>query len=410
MTARFAFIAVLVAGCHGATIHEALPDGGGGDAGGGTGGGIAGTTGGGGRAGTGGAGGGAGRGGTTGAAGATGGRGGSAGAGCAAQMTPQMFYRGDLPPLFTAVTPNRFYWVEYNSPSLALHYTAGYPPAENKHMIQISSAPLNSYEITASDVRVAGLQAYNKELSVWGPDSGSTQIDEMTMASANAIAIDGPTIFYSVNAPGGSVTPGIYTWNPPAGPTLFESDAELGRDRTNGSLLRVTPTKLLLSDYADVWFVDRAAKGPRTLLFANPTTRVIQEVRPARGLTTEGPVIVQLDDPIVLSGRDYYVNLTQPTAAPKDLGTATTILAGASACGSAANYNGVGVQYKQRYIYEGDGGLFAVDIAADGGVSNLVRLTDTPFSYPEVTESGDLFAGTLATGSSRWDYYRIGKL
>src|SRR4029079_228738 len=207
----------------------------------------------------------------------------------------------------------------------------------------------------------------------------------------------------------GSETQGIYTWSPPNPAALFEAYSDLGGDRTLRLLLRVTPTKLLLSDKTDIWFVDRTAKGAKQLLFDNPTTRLITEVRPARPRTTDGPVIVSIDDPILVTGRDYYVNLAQPTAAPKDLGVATTALANASACGNAAVYNGVGVMYQQRYVYEGNGGLFAVDVSATGAVSNLVRLTDMPFSYPDVTESGDLFAGTVYN-VSKWDYYRIGKL
>jgi hypothetical protein len=78
--------------------------------------------------------------------------------------------------------------------------------------------------------------------------------------------------------------------------------------------------------------------------------------------------------------------------------------------GARQTTNGVGVQYKRATSTKETGPVRGRRVAADGSVSNLVRLTDTPFSYPEVTESGDLFAGTLATGSSRWDYYRIGKL
>ena len=110
------------------------------------------------------------------------------------------------------------------------------------------------------------------------------------------------------------------------------------------------------------------------------------------------------------TGRDYYVDITQPTNAPTDLSMQTTMLADRTACGGAAHYNGAGILFHRRYIYEGQQGLFAVDVAANGTVSNLVRLTDTPFRYIDVTGDGDLFAGKLATGSSKWDYYRIGRI
>jgi hypothetical protein len=428
--------ALALVGCHGPTIIEAPPDGGGrggagtggnGGAGGNTGAaggagttGTAGTTG---IAGTGGAGrggstgtggiaGAAGRGGGGGGGGGTAGRGGTggnAGAGCAAQMTPQMFYRGGSPPVYTAETASRLYWVEFGSPSITIHYTAATSPAEIPHPLALGSSGIGNYDITARDSYVVATWGLNGEIAIWGPDQDSMQLGRMTLSYPSAVAIDGATVFYSFQPQTGSATQGIYTWNPSGSPVLFESYSDLGGDRTLGLLLRTTPTRLLLSDRTDIWFVDRTAKGAKQLLFNNPTTRLITEVRPARPRTTDGPVIVSIDDPILVAGRDYYVNLSQPTAAPKDLGAATTALANSSACGNAAVFNGVGVMYQQRYIYEGNGGLFAVDVSSSGAVSNLVRLTDTPFSYPDVTESGDLFAGTVYN-VSKWDYYRIGKL
>ena len=410
--------AICLAGCHGPPIVEVQPDGGGAGTTGTAGNaGVSGTSGTPGRGGTTGAAGtgAAGRGGTTGsggvsgAAGRGGGGGGTAGAGCAAQMTPQMFYRGNYAPIYTAETATRFYWVEYGTPNITIHYASSTAPVENLHPLAIGSSGVGNYDITASDTYVAATWGYDGQIAAWGPDTDSMQVAKMTLTYPSAVAIDGPTIFYSYQPTTGSSTQGIYTWDPRGAPALFESYTDLGGDRTLGLLLRVTPTKLLLSDKTDIWFIDRTAKGAKQLLFNNPTTRLITEVRPARPRTTDGPVVVTIDDPILVTGRDFYVNLSQPSAAPKDLGAATTALANASACGNAAVYNGVGVMYQQRFIYEGNGGLFAVDVSTAGAVSNLVRLTDVPFSYPDVTEAGDLFAGTVYN-VSKWDYYRIGRL
>ncbi len=81
-----------------------------------------------------------------------------------------------------------------------------------------------------------------------------------------------------------------------------------------------------------------------------------------------------------------------------------------SACAADAQYHGPGVLYNQRYIYEGQSGLFAVDVSPNGSVSNLVRLTDLPLFHPEVTGSGDLFAIKSTPSSSLYYYYRVGKL
>jgi hypothetical protein len=64
----------------------------------------------------------------------------------------------------------------------------------------------------------------------------------------------------------------------------------------------------------------------------------------------------------------------------------------------------------QRYIYEGQSGLFAVDVSANGTVSNLVRLTDKALIRPEVTGAGDLFAVGTTASSSLFYYYRLGSL
>ena len=109
------------------------------------------------------------------------------------------------------------------------------------------------------------------------------------------------------------------------------------------------------------------------------------------------------------TGRDFYVDLARVGSAPVDLAPKAGVLADASACGTAARYRGVGILFNRRYIYEGNGGLFAADIDASGNLSNLVRLTAIPLRYPEVTGAGDLFAGWVFN-VSQWDYYRVGRL
>jgi RNA polymerase sigma-70 factor (ECF subfamily) len=437
--ALFATLALAAAGCQGPTVGPPLDAGagqagttgaagaGGGDggtsAGGGRGGGgTTGTAGSGGVAGVGGgagAAGVAGRGGTggTGGVGTAGrggtggtGAGGSGGAGCAAQMTPQMFYRGTAGPRLSSGTSTRYYWVEYGSPYITLHYSSGATPANNQHPMQFDMSSAGAYDVAASDERVVGTWTVDGKIAVWGPDSNSAQIGStMTLTYPSAVDAEGTTIFYSFQPTTGTTgTPGIYQWSPTGAPALFESYTNLGGDRTLGLLLRITPNKLLFSDKTDVWYVDRTTKGAKQLLFDNPGTRRIDDVRPARPRSSEGGVLINLSDDVLIAGRDYYVNLSQP-GAPKDLSAAITTLLNASACGTAARYNGGGVLFNQRYVYEGSGGLFAVDVSASGDVSNLVRLSDIPLRYPEVTGQGDLFAG-WAYMVSRWDYYRVGRL
>ena len=321
--ALFVALALTAAGCHGPPVGPPL-DAGAGQAGStgaagraGTGGmsgatGAAGTTGAAGRGGTtgvagnggGGATGAAGRGGTTGTAGA-GGRAGpaeSAGAGCAAQMTAEWFYRGNG-PVTSAGTSNRFYWVEYGSPYITVHYSPGQPAAHNLHPLQIDNSTANAYEVTASDQRVAATWNVQGRLAVWGPDSNSTQIGTtVTLTYPSAIAVEGTTIFYSHQPMTGTDTPGLYQWSPTDATMLFESYANLGGDRTLGLLLRVTPSKLLFGDKTDLWYVSRSTKGAKQLLFDNPTTRLSPR-RPARAPGHDRRRCAhQPDDPVLTRG------------------------------------------------------------------------------------------------------------
>jgi len=136
----------------------------------------------------------------------------------------------------------------------------------------------------------------------------------------------------------------------------------------------------------------------------------VNDIRPARPRTLQGGVLVTIQDPSFNeTGHDYLVDVTRPAAAPKDLVQATTALADASACGADARYRGAGILYNRRYIYEGQQGLFAVDLDANGDASNLVRLTDLQLRFVDVTGDGYLFAG-WPYNVSQFDYYRVGKL
>jgi hypothetical protein len=317
-------------------------------------------------------------------------------------------------PSITASTANRFYWMESTS-ILGFHYSQAQSLTENTHPIAIDSSTTNGViDVAVSESRLVAAWGASGRLAVWGPDVGSVQIGTtMSLPYPSSVTLDGSVIYYMLNPTGGSPTPGIYAWDPPNGQppgTLFASFAELQGDRTLALLLRATTTKLLMSDKTDVWFVDRTTKGSKQLLFDNPTDpiRLINDIRPARPRTSEGGVLINLRDPVLIDGRDYYVHLSAPNVV-KDLSAAITTLVNASACRTVAGYNGGGVLFNQRYIYAGTGGLFAVDLSTSGDVSNLVRLADMPLRCPEVTGEGDLFAG-LVYNVSRWDYFLVGRL
>jgi hypothetical protein len=193
-------------------------------------------------------------------------------------------------------------------------------------------------------------------------------------------------------------------------PFLLESYTQLGVDASFGAILRLTFTKLLISDRTNVRMAGQTGTVPAESLFGNPTIQPVLDVRPTRPQNWDAGVIVMVADDNMF-GRDFYVDVQYPGVyPPTDLAAATTALADASACGAAAHYSSTGVLFKQRYIYPGQSGLFAVNVAPTGAVSNLVRLTDKSLFRPEVTGNGDLFAVATTASSSLYYYYRVGSL
>jgi len=389
----FVFVAAASAGCHGPPIQEV----------GGTGtGGTTGT-------------GGAGRGGGSGAGGA-----GPGGAGCAAQMQPVMFHSTtgaatsiSGAPIPSQATSNRIYWVESGTPNYTIHYSPGAAPAsDNLHPLAIGESMADFISVDVSDALLAATWDVYGNIAVYGPDKTSTQMGAtLQLASSSAVAVDGTTVFVAYFVRSDTTQSGIYTWAPPAAPALFETYTDLGGDFEYGKLIRATPNWLLLSDLTNVWIADRLSKKAAQPLFQNPASNPVLDVRPARPRSMQQGVLVDLQDASFAgSGRDYYVDLTTPIAAPVDLASATNALADASACGAAAHYHGAGVLYQRTYIYEGQSGLFAVDVTPAGAVSNLVRLTTLPLGHPEVTGAGDLFAIRSVNAGDSWDYYRVGNL
>jgi hypothetical protein len=431
MTSKLTFLAhvlaaVAIAGCRGAPIHEAMPDGGGagkGGTAGGTGGtggatgtgGAAGTTGIGGRGGGGSAGtGGSGGTGTSGAGGrggggGTGGTGGAAG--CAALMQPVLFYEGMSSPVWSDGIGTRFYWVEHDPPNFTIRYLLGSPPANMyQHPLLIDVTVAGMFGVAVSSTRVAASWNDTGQVAVYGPDYNSPQLGStMTLNNPSGVAVSGTLVLYAHTKPSGP-TPGIYQWQPPGAEMPFESFSALGVDGSFGQLLRTTQSKLLLSDRTNVRMATLAGTGTAEPLFGNPTIEPATDVRPARPHDAlNGGVLVMVHDDL-LFGRDFYVDITMPGHGPTELAPAVNALADASACGAAAHYNGPGVLYMQRYVYEGQLGLFAVDVSPTGAVSNLVRLTDKALFHPEVTGAGDLFAVASTASSSLYYYYRVGSL
>jgi len=356
----------------------------------------------------------AGRGGTTGSAG-RGGSGGAGGGGCAAQMTPTTFYRGPYGPADYGSTSARYYFVEQTTPLAKIRYVTGAAPEATppKHMFEFDASGPAPWRFAASEQLVAATWGVDTKIAVYGPDETSIQMRAtVTLGRSYGMTIEGATVFYSHDPMGGNPTPGIYQWSPATEPTasLFASYTALGGIWTLGHILRATPNKLLFCDTTDVRVVDRATKTPVQLLFDNPGNKAVVDIRLARPRPLEAGVLVSLQDTTYFeTGRDFYVDLSRVGSAPVDLATKADALADASACGTAAHYNGVGILFNRRYVYEGNTGLFAADVDATGNLSNLVRLTAIPLRYPEVTGDGDLFAGWVYN-VSQWDHYRVGRL
>ena len=444
--ALFAALALTAAGCHGPPVGPPLGAGQAGASGvAGTGGntgaggnaatagttGAAGVTGGGGRggaagsvAGTGGMAGGAGAtgrsgprrhdgnrapGGTTGTAG-RGGSGGAAGAGCAAQMTAGGVPSGGPPRVRHPSTSTRYYWVEYGSQPITVHDPPGAAPAHNQHMLEIDSSIANGYEITASDQRVAATWNLEGKLAVWGPDSDSIQIGPtMTLSYPSAIDVEGTTVFYSYQPQTGTDTQGIYQWSPDSRAPAVRVIRQPGR-RPDPRAPRARDARQAAPQRQDRCLVGRPdGEGREAAPVEQPDHTPHLRGPPGppahgrRGRAHQsdrcGPH--RRARPLcesVAAQRPCEGFLGGDRDAPDRIGVPTP-----------GRYNGGGVLFNQRYVYEGTGGLFAVDVSPNGDVSNLVRLTDIPLRYPEVTGDGYLFAG-WAYQVSQWDFYRVGRL
>jgi hypothetical protein len=350
--------------------------------------------------------------GASGIAGRGGAAGGTAGAGCAAQMTtPAVFYRGELPPAWTEGTTDRFYWAE-NGAGVTVHFAQGDQPVAITHPFKIAVNLTDDYfDLAASDVMVAGNWDTDGKLAVWGPDgTPTTPLAMTTLGRLGSVAVVGTTVYYSHDPVGGNPTPGVYQWQLPNPASLFASFTTLGGGASLGLILRATSDKLLFSDRHKIYMVDLAG-GPPQLLSQVASPLTIVDVRPARPHSLDAGVILVIEDSGFPIGRDHYVDITRPANTPTDLSAATTALAVSTACGYDAQYVGGGVLFNHRYIYQGQFGLFAVDVAANGALSNLVRLNDAPYSHLEVTGDGDLFGSWPDVNNvGKWEYSRIGRL
>jgi len=268
----------------------------------------------------------------------------------------------------------------------------------------------NGFDLAVSESLLASTWATDWKIAVWGPDSDSVQMGvTRSLSNPHSLAADGTTLLFAWDPMGGNPAPGIYQWDGTLNPPVWATYASLGGDWTLGNTMRLTPSKLLLSDVRNVYMVDRGTKAKVTL-FQNPGNDNVLDIRPARPHTLDAGVVVDIADTnYSTTGHDYYVDISTAPAAPVDLVAKVNALADASACKAAAHYAQAGVLFQRRYIYEGAGGNFVVDVSASGVVSNLVRLTDTPYRYLEVTGDGDLFGGQVYN-VSRWDYYKLGRV
>jgi hypothetical protein len=276
----------------------------------------------------------------------------------------------------------------------------------------IDAGSINLYNVAVSESWLVATWDLDGKVSAYRPANNSQEVGTLTMTNPGAVTASGDAIFLAYNPKAGTPMPGIYTWDGSNAPVLFESFATLGGDATLASLIRATAFHLLMSDGTNVRMIETSQPGPARMLFHNPGTRTIFDVRPSRPHAPDGEqggVLVQLQDNMFLgSGRDYYVNTYVPDNAPTDLAAAVNKLADASACGAAAHYHGSGVLSLERYIYEGQSGLFMVDVDQNGAVSKLVRLTTLALAAPEVTGYGDLFAGRMNDSTGMWELYRVG--
>src|SRR4029077_2128258 len=135
-----------------------------------------------------------------------------------------------------------------------IHYSPGAAPAsDNLHPLAIDESMADFISVDVSDALLAATWDVYGNIALYGPDKTSTQMGAtLQLGSSSAVAVDGTTVFVAYFVRSDTRQSGIHTWTPPASPALFETYSDMGGVFEWGTLVRATPTKLLLSDQTNV--------------------------------------------------------------------------------------------------------------------------------------------------------------
>jgi hypothetical protein len=313
---------------------------------------------------------------------------------------PNKFYTSNNGPQRGQTTTARYYWAESEGSSTYLHYTQSATPQNQKYSFLLATNT-EFWDARVGDGMLLSIRADNTNMLVaYDPDQG-TELGRRSTLDIGPIDVDKATAHYFF-APSGA-TPAIMRWAPPLSPTsavslsdLMPSDADLI------GYLRVAGSRFVMATSRRVWLVDPGQATPMQLLFT--TTADIDDLLVS---PMTDAVLVRVNDiDFHMTGRDLYSALKLGT--PLDLQKAIDALPAPPGCPPQSHhYAGAGTVYRDHYVYQAEGGIYAV-LLTPTGPTTPTRLTDLLLEWPQVVADGSLFA--VRFEGFDWYYYRVGQL
>jgi hypothetical protein len=326
-------------------------------------------------------------------------------ASCAVMLTmPNQFYTSSDGPQRGQATSGRFYWSELESPNTYLHYTSSAAPQNQKYNF-VLTANTDPWDVRVGNALLLSIRGgFTPALVAYdlqGMELGRRPADDIGPIDVDAATATAHYFWVPSGTP--PMSPAIMKWSPPDMPTTEVSLPDIGADADIVGLMRIAGSRFVLASRRKVWLVDPGQATPLKLLFT--TTADIDDIMVSP--SADAVLVRVLDGLFGMTGRDLYSVLTPGT--PLDLQKAIDALPSPPGCPAAGHhYAGAGTLYRDRYVYQAEGGIYAAQITPTGGVSAPARLTDLLLSWPVVVSDGALFA--VRFEGFDWFYYRVGQL
>jgi hypothetical protein len=193
----------------------------------------------------------------------------------------------------------------------------------------------------------------------------------------------------------------VMSWRPPAAPVPVLTFADLAIDAATIVLLRVTDDRrvVLAAAQWQLWLADLAAPKQAAVPLFTATGYPVEITFSTAGM------LLQFDSP---SSSDVLAALAP--GPPRNLAQELTLIPAPPGCSSIAHHKaGTGTLHGDRYVYEGQSGVFSVTITPSG-LDGLTRLTALRLQSPRVTASGALFGVDCWTDQTKCRFMYAGRI